>query len=76
MNVFAPVAVWGFWGLLAAGWWMEELRLKGTATFVLLWAAGFAGFRYLSLEILFLPYVALLDVALVLVIFKGDVFLR
>jgi hypothetical protein len=71
MNPFAPVAVWGFWALLAVGWWIDELRLRTIAIFILLWVIGFAG-----LQALFLPYVALLDVALVLMVFKGDVRLR
>jgi hypothetical protein len=76
MNPFASVALWGFWGLLVAGWWMDELRLRSIVIFVLLWALGFAGFRALSFGALFLPYVAVLDVALVLIIFEGDVTLR
>jgi hypothetical protein len=76
MNPFASVALWGFWPLLLLGWWMDELGLRAIATFVLLWIAGFAGLRSLSLDSFFLPYVALLDIALVLMIFKGDVTLK
>jgi hypothetical protein len=76
MNPFAPVAVWGFWVLLVVGWWVDELRPTAIATFILLWVLGFAGLRSLSLGAFFLPYVALLDVALVLIVFKGDVKLR
>jgi hypothetical protein len=73
MNLLAPVAVWGFWILLAAGWMLGELRLKGTAVFVVLWLAGFAGAGLVFQGMLFTPYVAVLDIALVLAIFKGDV---
>jgi hypothetical protein len=76
MNLFAPVAVWGFWALLVVGWWADELRPTGIALFILLWVIGFAGLRSLSLAGFFLPYVALLDVMLVLIVFKGDVKLR
>lgn len=76
MNLFAPVAVWGFWVWLFVGWAQDELHAKGIAMFVLLWAIGFAGLRSLSLGVLFVPYVALLDIALVLIVFKGDVKLR
>ncbi len=76
MNLFAPVAVWGFWPLLAAGWWLGALRLKGTALFLLLWLAGFEGSRFILHGALFLPYVAVLDIALVFVIFEGDVTLK
>lgn len=76
MNPFAPVAVWGFWALLVLGWWIDELRLSAIAIFIVLWILGFVGLRSLSLGAFFLPYVALLDVALVLVVFKSDVKLR
>ena len=76
MNVFAPVAIYGFWVLLVAGWLLDELRLKGTAIFILLWFAGFAGSTFAPYGALFTPYVAVLDIALVLVVFKGDVTLR
>jgi hypothetical protein len=72
MNLLAPVAIWGFWILLGAGWMVDELRWKGTAIFLLLWVAGVAGSRFV-LDGLFTPYVAVLDIALVFVIFKGDV---
>jgi len=76
MNLFAPVAVWGFWLLLIVGWMLDELDAKTIAIFVSVWVVGFAGSRSLSLGAFFLPYVALLDIALVLVVFKGDVRLR
>jgi hypothetical protein len=50
--------------------------LKGTAIFLLLWLAGFAGSRFLVYGMPFTPYVAVLDIALVFAIFKGDVRLR
>ena len=76
MNVFAPVASVGFWVLLVAGWMLGELQVKGIAVFVLLWFGGLAAATALHYGILFLPYVAILDIALVLVIFKGDITLR
>ena len=76
MNAFAPVAVWGFWVLLAAGWFLGELHLKGIVVFVTLWIVGVFAAPLLLNGMLFLPYIALLDVALVLVVFKGDVTLR
>jgi hypothetical protein len=76
MNVFAPVAIFGFWGLLVAGYLLDELHPRGTAIFVLLWLAGFIGSRYTAFGALFLPYVAVLDILLVLVVFKGDVTLK
>lgn len=76
MNPLAPVAVWGFWVLLAAGWMLDELHVRGAAVFVLLWLAGFAGSRFVFSGMLFTPYVAVLDVALVFAIFKGDIRLK
>lgn len=76
MNLFAPVAIWGFWAMLVAGWWVDELHLGAIAFFILLWVLGFVGLRSLSLGGFFLPYVALLDVVLVFVVFKSDVRLR
>ena len=76
MNPFAPVAVWGFWVLLIVGWMLDELHAKAIAIFILLWAVGFAGLRSQSLGVFFLSYVAPLDIALVLIVFKGDVKLR
>jgi hypothetical protein len=73
MNLFAPLAFWGFWILLAVGWMLGELRVTGVAIFVLLWLAGFFGLRLLVFEALFGPYVTILDIALVLIVFKGDV---
>ena len=76
MNPFASVALWGFWILLIVGWVLDELDVRGTAVFVLLWLAGLAGGGFVLHGILFRPYVAILDIALVFVIFKGDVQLR
>lgn len=70
------VASWGFWILLVAGWMLGELHFKGTVVFLLLWAAVFAGSTWLFPAPLFVPLLALLDIALVFAIFKGDVALR
>jgi hypothetical protein len=76
MNPFASVAVWGFWILLALGWWLGELQLRGTALFIALWLAVFLGSGLVFQGLLFLPAVAVLDIALVFTVFKGDVTLR
>jgi hypothetical protein len=55
----------------------SELGLKKTSMFLVLWAAGFAARSYVPLgPALFIPYVAILDIALVLVVFRGDIRLR
>jgi hypothetical protein len=76
MNFFAPVAVCGFWVLLIAGWLLDEVRGRGTAIFVLLWFAGDVGSGFVPYPTLFVSYVAVLDVALALIVFRGDVTLR
>ena len=76
MNLFAPIAVWGFWGLVIVGYMLDELRFKAAAILILLWFAGFAWSRFGSLGLLFTPYAAVLDIALVFIVFKGDVKLK
>ena len=53
--------------LIVSGW--DRLGRKRGAIFILLWLIGLVGLG----GPLFAPYVAVLDVALVLLIFKGDV---
>jgi hypothetical protein len=73
IGPFAFLAFWGFWPLLLVGWIRRDLGLKGIATFLLLWLAGFLGLRSVFYGMLFSPFVAILDIALVFVVFKGDV---
>jgi hypothetical protein len=76
MNAFAPIASLGFWVLLVAGWMLGELQVRGIVVFVLLWLAGLAAASALHFPLLFTPYVAVLDIVLVLAIFKGDITLH
>jgi hypothetical protein len=71
--VGAFLAFWGFWGLVLIGWMSGELHLRGTAVFLALWAVGRVASEYVLGGLLFVPYVAILDIALVFAIFKGDV---
>ena len=73
MNPLAPVAVWGFWVLLVLGWMFGELHAKAIAIFILLWLTGVVVSRFVLSGAPFTSYVAVLDVALVLAVFKGDV---
>ena len=71
--IAAFIAQAAFWALLIGGFAFGALRVRGLAIFTVLWLAG----RYL-LPSLFVydlstSYIAVLDIALVLVIFKGDV---
>jgi hypothetical protein len=64
-----------FWAVLAIGAVFEELRRSTVAVFVLLWFCGVFGLPRLSVAAGFLttPYVAILDIVLVFLVFKGDI---
>ena len=74
--VAGVIAWWGFWALLLAGYSTGELSGRRAAVFVALWIAGRAASGYLLSGVLFTPYLAVLDIILVFMIFKGDVRLR
>ena len=53
-----------------------ELNLRRTTVFVLLWPTGLFGLPHVPYEpahAMFSSFVAVLDIALVFIIFKGDV---
>jgi hypothetical protein len=64
-----------FWAVLAIGGVFGELGRRAVVTFVLLWICGVFGLPRLSSTagLLVTPYVAVLDIALVFIVFKGDV---
>ena len=70
------IAFWGFWVLLIVGWLRGDLDVRSMAVFLALWLAGRVGTGFVLYGLLFAPYVAILDIALVFAIFKGDVRLR
>jgi hypothetical protein len=73
-GIGALIAHAAFWVLLAYGWWMDELGARGIALSVGAWVAGYFGVTMIPQGAdMFFSYVALLDVVLVFVIFKGDV---
>jgi hypothetical protein len=68
------IAFIAFWVLLAAGWFAQELRVRGITVFLLLWIAGRFGLPHIPYgDALFMPLVAILDIALVFIVFKGDI---
>jgi hypothetical protein len=76
--MIGPTAVGGFVAgfliLLLIGWWRDELGRAGIAVFFCLWLGGFVGLRYIpSIGSLFTSYVAVLDIALVFIVCKGDI---
>ena len=60
-------------GALGFAWAFGELGLRGRLVFVGLWLASNLALRALNASDFFPPVVALLDVVLVLLVFKGDV---
>ena len=63
-----------FWVLLVYGWFSDDIGPRGIALFLILWLGGMIGLRFVAQgDILFPSFVALLDIALVFLIFKGDV---
>ena len=76
MNLFAPIAVWGFWMLLVVGYMVDELSVKAAAVLAMMWLVGFFTSRASPYGALFVPYAAALDIALVFIVFKGDVQLK
>jgi hypothetical protein len=74
LGVASSVGFWAFWFLLAFGAITRELGALAVAVFLGLWVAGFIGLDYIPTPgSLFPAYVAVLDIALVFAIFKGDV---
>ena len=71
--VAAFIAHATFWALLVGGVVLGGLRVRSAVVFAVLWVAGRYGLPYVFAYDLFAPYVACLAIALVLVIFKGDV---
>jgi hypothetical protein len=72
------VAAWfahaAFWALLACGLWLGELRLRSAVILLVLWFACYLGLSHFPNGGAFVaPFVAVLDIGLVLAIFKGDI---
>ena len=74
LAIGAFVAQVAFWVLLAWGAASGALRWPSVALFVASWTAGRIGLAFTSYgPTLFPSYVAIVDIMLVLMIFKGDV---
>ncbi|MGH2436916.1 MAG: hypothetical protein ACRDFA_07980 [bacterium] len=75
-GVAAWIAHALFWGLLLYGWISGQLNLKRIVILLVLWLAGRFGLPYVPYTpaaAMFSSFVAVLDIALVFMIFKGDV---
>ena len=74
MGIAALIAKLAFVGLLIAGIVSGELRRKALAIFIALGLFAWLGLPYLQRNADFVtPALAIIDVALVLVVYKGDV---
>ena len=72
--VAAWVAHLTFWILIAYGWMSGDLGIRGTAVALALWVTAYMGQSFVPLGGVFFPsFVAVIDIALVFVVFKGDV---
>ena len=76
-GLAAWVAHLAFWLLLAGGWISGELGTRGIRIAVGVWLAACIGMAFIPYgAVLFPSVVAVIDIVLVLLIFKGDVELR
>ena len=74
--VAAFIAHAAFWILLLYGWAWGDLKLRRIAVFLLLWVAALFGLPHVPYQparAMFSSLVAALDIALVFIIFRGDV---
>jgi hypothetical protein len=71
--IAAAVGLWPFWILVAVGLARGDLSLRGAGLILALWLVGRVALGDALAGTLFPPYVAVLDVVFVFVIFKGDV---
>lgn len=64
-----------FWAVLGLGFLTNSLSVRAASIFATLWVVGYVLLSRLggSSGVFVAPYVAVLDVALVLAVFKGDV---
>jgi hypothetical protein len=63
-----------FWTLLIVGAWSDDLGPRAIAVFLILWLVGMFGLPQVSFGAgLSTPFVAVLDIALVFMVFKSDI---
>jgi hypothetical protein len=73
-TIAALIAHFTFWVLLLYGWFCDEITYRGVGVFLAMWVAGLFGLPFLPYgAAAFSSYVAVLDIILVFLIFKGDV---
>jgi len=62
-----------FWVLLVRGYLSDEIGVRGCAIALVLWAIGLFVLPRVPYAPPFGTYIAIIDIALVFLIFKGDV---
>ena len=62
-----------FWILLGRGYVSDEIGLRGVAIAIALWGVGYFILPHVRYAPPFATYIAIVDIALVFAIFKGDV---
>lgn len=67
------IAHLAFWLLLVRGYIAGEIGVRGCAIALALWATGLFVLPYAPYAPPFGTYIAIVDIALVFLIFKGDV---
>ena len=73
LTIATWMALLLFWVLLVWSWVFDEMGHLWRAVFVALWVASNVALRTWNASDLFPSIVAVLDVILVLIVFKGDV---
>jgi hypothetical protein len=73
----ALIAQVAFWVLFVTGVFTRAIGTRAAAAFLVLWAVGYAGLPRLGgiSEWLVTPWLAILDIALVFIMFHGDVWI-
>lgn len=63
-----------FWATLGIGWFMDELSTRVAVIFLILWALGYTAAAYVPQGgFLFISFLAVLDLVLVLMVFKENI---
>ena len=73
ITVAGWIAHGAFWFLLLYGWAVDELDAITISVLLLLWVIARFGLPYLDAAGFFITSVAILDIAMVFIIFKGDI---
>lgn len=71
IGIASAIAHLAFWLLLVLAWVGRGTRTA--VIFICLWLAGYFGLPMVDGALFFLSYVAVLDIALVFLVFRGDV---